>query len=88
MYAVIRSGGAIAGSQKAYFKTEGAAKKYATKIIGKNFEKFGKSWVKAESYIREKGKLMSSKYPGKDIYGNKFSAGDAIYYSRWGVIKG
>jgi phage portal protein BeeE len=41
--------------------------------------------MSSDATIRNTGKPMNSKYPGKDILGRRFPAGTAIYYSRDGV---
>ena len=72
------------------FETRGAAMRYANAHVNSipDATSMGLSghYATAASYIRATGKPMTSKYSGKDIYGNNFNAGDAIIYSPRGIV--
>jgi hypothetical protein len=53
----------------------------------KGWEGYRYKHVTLRSFIERNGKSMIAKYAGKDIYGNKFSAGDKIIYSPKGVVQ-
>jgi hypothetical protein len=53
----------------------------------KGRERYRYKYVTLRSFIERNGKSMIAKYAGKDIYGNKFSAGDKIIYSPIGIVQ-
>lgn len=64
----------------AYFPNEQQAIQFAETLVGTvPTSKYGKFEL-LETRLKNKGKLMASKYSGRDINGVEFSAGTKIYY--------
>lgn len=65
-----------------YFATESEAISYAEILLVKVPEKY----YSVDAVILEKGTKMASKYNGKDIYGQQFTAGTYIIYYKGEMI--